>query len=58
MDTLFEAAGGAAFYERNPLQRYFRDVHAINAHISFHFDIAGAQYGRAVLGLEEDAGLL
>ena len=55
---LFEVAGGAALYEHNPLQRYFRDVHAINAHISFNFDIAGAQYGRAVLGVEEDAGLL
>ena len=58
VDILFEASGGAALYERNPLQRYFRDIHAINAHISFNFDIAGAQYGRAVLGLEEDAGLL
>ena len=58
VDIVFEAAGGAALYERNPLQRYFRDIHAINAHISFNFDIAGAQYGRAVLGLEEDAGLL
>ncbi len=40
------------------MRRYFRDVHAINAHISFNFDIAGAQHGRAVLGLEEGAGLL
>ena len=43
---------------RNPMQRYFRDVHAIDAHLSFDVDIAGAQYGRAVLGVEEDAGLL
>ena len=48
----------AALYERNPIQRFFRDIHAINAHISFNFDIAGAQYGRAVLGLEEGGGLL
>ena len=35
-----------------------RDVHAINAHISFNFDIAGAQYGRTVPGMEEAPGLL
>ena len=58
VDVLFGAAGGAALYERNPLQRSFRDVHAINAHISFNFDVAGALYGRAVLGMEPDAGLL
>ena len=58
VDILFQTSGGAALYERNPMQRYFRDVHAINAHISFNFDIAGAHYGRAVLGVEEDAGLL
>ena len=58
MDILFEASGGAVLYERNPMQRYFRAVHAIDAHISFNVDIAGAQYGRAVLGVEEDAGLL
>ena len=58
VDILFEASGGAALYERNPIQRFFRDIHAINAHISFNFDIAGAQYGRAVLGLEEGGGLL
>ena len=40
------------------MQRYFRAVHAIDAHLSFDVDIAGAQYGRAVLGVEEDAGLL
>ena len=43
---------------RNPMQRYVRDVHAIDAHLSFDGDIAGAQYGRAVPGVEEDAGLL
>ena len=58
VDILFEASGGAALYEHNPIQRFFRDIHAINAHISFNFDIAGAQYGRAVLGLEEGGGLL
>ena len=58
VDVLFGASGGAALYDRNPIQRSFRDIHAINAHISFNFDIAGAQYGRAVLGMERDAGLL
>ena len=56
--SLFEASGGAALYERNPIQRFFRDIHAIKAHISFNFDITGAQYGRAVLGMEAEATLL
>ena len=58
LEPPLRASGGAALYERNPMQRYFRDIQAIDAHLSFDAGIAGAQYGRAVLGVEEDAGLL
>ena len=32
VDLLFEAGGGNAIFLDNPLQRYFRDVHAMRAH--------------------------
>ncbi|MET0332678.1 MAG: acyl-CoA dehydrogenase family protein [Rhizobacter sp.] len=50
--TLFNAAGAAAIHLDNPLQRHFRDAHAIQSHIAFSFDIAGSLYGRVALGLE------
>lgn len=50
--TLFTAAGAAAILQGNPLQRHFRDAHAIQSHIAFSFDIAGSLYGRVALGLE------
>ena len=57
VDVLFGAAGGGAIYERNPLQRAFRNVHAANAHYVLNWDINGAMYGRVVLGLSPDATL-
>ena len=32
VDLLFEASGGRALFLDNPIQRYFRDVHAMRAH--------------------------
>lgn len=46
------ASGGGALYVKNRLARQFRDAHAVNAHIAFSFDAAGAAYGRAALGLD------
>jgi 3-hydroxy-9,10-secoandrosta-1,3,5(10)-triene-9,17-dione monooxygenase len=57
VDLLFAATGGAAIYERNPIQRAFRDVHAANAHYTLNWDINGAIYGRVALGLPPDAAL-
>src|SRR5215469_14926987 len=57
VDLLFTASGGAAVYERNPIQRAFRDVHGANAHYMLNWDISGAVYGRVALGLPPDAPL-
>src|SRR6266851_1392330 len=57
VDLLFTATGGAAIYERNPIQRAFRDVHAANAHYVLTWDVNGAIYGRVALGLPPDAPL-
>jgi 3-hydroxy-9,10-secoandrosta-1,3,5(10)-triene-9,17-dione monooxygenase len=57
VDLLFAATGGAAVYERNPIQRAFRDAHAANAHYVLNWDVNGAVYGRVALGLPPDAPL-
>lgn len=57
VDLLFAATGGAAIYERNPIQRAFRDVHAANAHYMLNWDISGVVYGRVALGMPPDAPL-
>jgi len=54
---LFTASGGGAIYERNPIQRAFRDVHAANAHYSVTWAVNGALYGRVALGLPADMPL-
>jgi 3-hydroxy-9,10-secoandrosta-1,3,5(10)-triene-9,17-dione monooxygenase len=50
VETLWSVYGANAIYTRDPLQRYLRDLQAINQHFSFNFDIAGAAYGTLTLG--------
>jgi len=54
VDILFAGAGGGAIYERNPLQRAFRDVHAAIGHQAITWDAQGMLYGRVALGLPPD----
>jgi 3-hydroxy-9,10-secoandrosta-1,3,5(10)-triene-9,17-dione monooxygenase len=55
MEQLYINSGGSANFDTNPLQRYWRDVHAMGAHIGFNFDTAGEAFGRAELGLPPNA---
>jgi 3-hydroxy-9,10-secoandrosta-1,3,5(10)-triene-9,17-dione monooxygenase len=57
VDLLFTASGGGGIYERNPIQRAFRDVHAANAHYALSWSVNAAIYGRVALGLPPDAPL-
>ena len=50
VETLWSCYGANAIYTRDPLQRYLRDLQAINQHFSFNFDIAGAAFGTVALG--------
>jgi 3-hydroxy-9,10-secoandrosta-1,3,5(10)-triene-9,17-dione monooxygenase len=50
VETLWSCYGAQGLYLRDPLQRHLRDVLAINQHLSFYFDIAGAAYGLRALG--------
>lgn len=58
VDKVFSAGGGGSIYNRNPLQRYFRDVHAVAGHIAFSMDFAGATYGRVALTGDTDNATL
>lgn len=51
IERIFLTSGGTANYESNPLQRYWRDVHAMGAHVAINFDTAGETFGRQELGL-------
>ena len=51
---LFRGSGGKALYESNPLQRHFRDIHAMTQHVAMDVDRAGETYGRLLL---QDTGL-
>ncbi|MGH8611732.1 MAG: acyl-CoA dehydrogenase family protein [Gammaproteobacteria bacterium] len=52
VDRLFAASGGHSLYDRHPLQRAFRDLHAMSAHAFLNPDVAGELFGRIALGLE------
>lgn len=51
VDVIFAGAGGGANYRKNPLQRYFRDVHAGLSHIGVSWDANAPEFARAALGL-------
>jgi len=46
---LFRGSGGRALYESHPLQRHFRDIHAMTQHVAMDLDRAGETYGRLLL---------
>lgn len=54
VDVLFKCAGGAALFDKHPLERAFRDVHAATAHISMIWEPQAATFGRVALGLPCD----
>jgi 3-hydroxy-9,10-secoandrosta-1,3,5(10)-triene-9,17-dione monooxygenase len=57
IDRLFEAAGGHALYDDNPLQRFYRDAHAASHHTALVWDAPAEVYGRVALGLELPPGM-
>ena len=49
---LFEAGGGHALLESNPLQRFHRDALAASQHFGVRWDENAELYGRVALGLD------
>jgi len=52
VDAVFLAAGGGALGLQHPVQRFWRDIHAVSSHISLNWDAVGSMYGQHVFGLE------
>jgi 3-hydroxy-9,10-secoandrosta-1,3,5(10)-triene-9,17-dione monooxygenase len=50
-DRLFEASGGRAIFLNNPIQRAWRDVHAMRAHAGNNPEKMAAIFGRSEFGL-------
>ena len=58
VENVFLACGGAGLSEANPVQRAWRDVHAINQHATLQFRTNSLIYGRTLLGLDPGTDIL
>jgi 3-hydroxy-9,10-secoandrosta-1,3,5(10)-triene-9,17-dione monooxygenase len=52
VDALHAVTGATGIYESYPLERIFRDAHALGAHISLNFDAQAPSWGLVALGGE------
>jgi 3-hydroxy-9,10-secoandrosta-1,3,5(10)-triene-9,17-dione monooxygenase len=52
VDTLHTLAGANGIYDRYPIQRLFRDQHALAAHIGFSWDAQGGPWALVAMGGE------
>jgi alkylation response protein AidB-like acyl-CoA dehydrogenase len=57
-NRLMDIAGPAAFAKSNPLQRFWRDLNMGTRHNVLNSGFARELYGRAILGLPSNNGLL
>lgn len=58
VDTLHTMAGANGIYDRYPMERLFRDQHALTGHIGFSWDAQGAPWGLVALGGEFSSPIL
>lgn len=56
-DRLFEASGGSAVRDDNPIQRFWRDVHTGAAHAYSDYDVAAQSYGAYLAQVAPQDGL-
>ena len=52
VDSLHALAGANGIYDRYPIQRLFRDQHALSAHIGFSWDAQGGPWALVAMGGE------
>jgi len=58
VEILFLACGGSGIGESNPVQRAWRDLHAVNMHGLLALETNQEMYGRILLGLEPNTPLI
>lgn len=56
--ALFLACGGSGLAEANPIQRAWRDLHAINMHGALALEVNQEMFGRMLLGLPPNTALI
>jgi len=56
VNRLFDASGGHALYDSDPMQRFHRDVHAGSHQTALFWDPVAMSYGRHVFGLPPEPG--
>jgi 3-hydroxy-9,10-secoandrosta-1,3,5(10)-triene-9,17-dione monooxygenase len=57
VDRLFELSGGRSLYLHHPVQRIWRDLHAVSQHIALHYESGMEVYGRTLVGLPSGSAL-
>ena len=51
MDSLIKLSGSSGLLQENPVQRCWRDVHAISSHVVMNWDVPAENFGRMEFGL-------
>ena len=51
MEALVKISGSSGLLDDNPVQRAWRDVHAIGSHVVMNWDVPAENYGRMQFGL-------
>ncbi len=51
MDALIKLSGSSGLLDDNPVQRAWRDVHAISSHVVMNWDVPAENFGRMEFGL-------
>jgi 3-hydroxy-9,10-secoandrosta-1,3,5(10)-triene-9,17-dione monooxygenase len=51
MDALVKISGSSGLMDDNPVQRCWRDVHAISSHVVMNWDVPAENFGRSEFGL-------
>tara|TARA_R110000868_G_scaffold46376_2_gene153200 strand:- start:1135 stop:2334 length:1200 start_codon:yes stop_codon:yes gene_type:complete len=58
VESVFMACGGSGLAEKHPVQRAWRDLHAINQHALLQLTTNAEIYGRTLLGLDPGTDIL
>jgi len=58
VEHIVDGAGASIYYEANPLQRFWRDMHTASGHTWFNTESAMQILGRHLLGLPADPHLI